>query len=603
MNQFPRKYWLILFLFCLLLNKISAQVVGNLSVLADDSTFLISIVPAKTIERPFNITNTGQITLKAPAGSFDISDINSFTGIWQLNTIIEQPIEASNFDYIVFTLVTPIQNPSYQANIEIPFFSFKNKNGCIGSIQLINNFTDAFWPPNSLDVNIGNQLTILEYGINNAYEKNNTLNAIINCPSTLKVDVLVETLKCATGKTDVKILLQDGVVPFHYELTLADGTIKKDSLLNRGDSAILNLSAGVHQFLGFDQLDSLSENIAIDAPPPLQIDIIQQEEITCHTATQGITVILDGQGGLRPNSFQYHWSNGRNGKEMTNLLAGNYTVTLTDENKCSTTKEIIIAASPPLTIDSIEIYPPTCHDEKDGLIELVEIKNGIPPYLYALDKSGYQSENYFANLSGGTYQLNVSDGNNCVTTERVTLIAPPKLSFLATQMDTILLIGQSTQLTPTLTENTNLYYNWTPNTFLSCSDCPNPIASPRSTITYTLVVNNELGCETSITSQIKVVEKHPVFAPNVFSPNNDHVNDLFEIFIGPTVEYGQYLQVFNRWGQLVHVMENNDKESRLNWNGYIQGKPADTGIYIYVAKLQLKNGGTEIQKGDFFLLK
>ena len=168
MNQFPRKYWLILFLFCLLLNKISAQVVGNLSVLADDSTFLISIVPAKTIERPFNITNTGQITLKAPAGSFDISDINSFTGIWQLNTIIEQPIEAPNFDYIVFTLVTPIQNPSYQANIEIPFFSFKNKNGCIGSIQLINNFTDAFWPPNSLDVNIGNQLTILEYGINNA---------------------------------------------------------------------------------------------------------------------------------------------------------------------------------------------------------------------------------------------------------------------------------------------------------------------------------------------------------------------------------------------------------------------------------------------------
>ena len=103
----------------------------------------------------------------------------------------------------------------------------------------------------------------MEYGINNAYEKNNTLNAIINCPSTLKVDVLVETLKCATGKTDVKILLQDGVVPFHYELTLADGTIKKDSLLNRGDSAILNLSAGVHQFLGFDQLDSLSENLSL----------------------------------------------------------------------------------------------------------------------------------------------------------------------------------------------------------------------------------------------------------------------------------------------------------------------------------------------------
>ncbi|MFK7983550.1 MAG: gliding motility-associated C-terminal domain-containing protein, partial [Saprospiraceae bacterium] len=573
-----------------------------ISVLADDSTFLISIVPNKTIERPFNITNTGQITLKALAGSFDISDVKSFTGIWQLNTIIEQPIEAPNFDYIVFTLVTPIQNPSYRANIDLPFFSFKNKNGCIGSIQLINNFTDNFWPPNSLDVNIGNQLTILEYGINNAYEKNHPFNSIIDCPSTLEVDFLVEALKCAGGKTSLKILLHDGVVPFHYELTLADGVVKKDSLLSRGDSVILNIPVGIHQFLGFDKLDSLYKNLEIDAPPPLQIDIIQQEEITCHTVN-GVSVTINGQGGRMPQSFQYHWSNGGSGKEMADLLAGSYMVTLTDENKCSTTKEIIIAASPLLTIDSIETYPPTCHDEKDGMIELVQIKNGIPPYRYALDKSNYQSENYFTNLSSGTYQLNVTDGDNCVTTERVTLANPPKLSFLEEQIDTILSIGQSTQLMPMLTESTNLYYNWTPNTFLSCSDCPNPIASPRSTTTYTLVVNNQLGCETSITSQIKVLEKHPIFAPNVFSPNNDHINDLFEIFIGPTIDYGQHLQIFNRWGQLVYAMKNNDKDSRLNWDGYIQGKPADSGIYIYIAKLQLKNGNSEIQKGDFFLLK
>jgi len=602
MHYFPSKYWIILITLCLSISKISAQVVGNISVLADNATFLISIVPNKTIVSPFNITNTGQITLKAPAGSFDIAEVKSFTGIWQLNTIIEQPIESPNFDYIVFALVTPIQNPTYQANIEVPLFSFKNENGCIGSIQLVDNFADIFWPPNSLDVNIGNQLTILEYGINNAYEKNHPLNAIINCPSTLTVDLLVEAIKCTGDNALLKIVLHDGALPFHYELTLADGQIKKDSLLVRGDTAVLTLPAGVHQFLGFDKMESFQENIEIDSPNPLQIDIIQQGKITCDT-DNGTTVIINGIGGRVPESFQYHWSNGNSGKEISNLMAGSYIVTLTDENKCSTTKEIIIAAIPPVTIDSIDIYNPTCHNEADGMIELVQIKNGTPPFQYALDKSNYQNENYFSDLSSGTYQINVSDSNNCVTTKRVTLDNPAKLTFIGMEMDTVLLIGQSTQLNPILTDRTNLFYNWTPNTSLSCSDCPNPTAMPRSTTTYTLVVYNHLGCETSISSQIKVLEKHPIFAPNVFSPNNDGINDVFELFYGPTIQYGQQLQIFNRWGQLVHTMNNDANKNRLSWNGYIQGKPADSGIYIYVAKLQLKNGDTEIQKGDFFLLK
>lgn len=602
MNQFSQKYLIILIPLCLFLNKISAQVEGNISILADNTTFLISIIPNKTIESPNNITNTGQITLKAPTGSFDVSAIKSFTGIWQLNTIIQQPIEAPNFDYIVFNLVTPIPNPVYQAAIELPLFSFQNKNGCISSIQLIENFNDAFWPPNSLAANIGNQLTILEYGINNAYEKNHPLNAIVNCPSILDVDLSIEEIKCAGENAILKILLRNGVFPFYYELTLANGQIKKDSLLAKGDSVILNLPTGIHQFLGFDKLDSIQQNLKIEAPAPLQIDLIQQEKITCHSDNDA-SILINGQGGLSPNSFQYHWSNDSIGKEITNLSAGTYTVTLTDENNCRATKEIIIAAIPPITIDSIDKYDPTCHDTADGIIELVQIKNGTPPFLYALDKEAYQNENYFDNLSSGIYQVNVLDGDNCVTTKRVTLENPPKLTFLEMEMDTVLLFGQSTQLMPTLTESTQLFYHWTPNTFLSCSDCPNPIATPRNTIAYTLVVSNPLGCETSITSQIRVLKKQPIFAPSAFSPNNDNVNDLFEIFTGPSIAYGQHLQIFNRWGQLVYDMRNNSANNRLNWNGYIQGKLADSGVYIYVAKLQLENGNIEIQKGDFFLVK
>ncbi len=576
--------------------------VGNISILDDNATFIVSITPNQTIISPKNITNTGQITLKAPTGSFNISDVQSLTGIWRLNTVIQQPIEAPAFDYLVFNLVTHIPNPRYQAGIELPLFSFKNNNGCIGHITLIENFNDAFWPPNSLDANVGNQLTILQYGIDNAYEKNNPLQTTITCPSTLDVALLVDHPKCAEEKATLKILFQDGALPFYYELTLADGQIIKDSLLYRGDTDDFTLAAGRHHFVGFDQTDSLEQHLQIVSPTPLHIDILQQDQITCHTPN-GATVALSGQGGLVPNSFLYKWSNGATGKKVSNLAAGNYTVTLSDANNCQVSQVIEIQTIPTLSIDSVEMYLPTCYDMEDGMIELVNIKDGVPPFQYALDKEPYQATNYFENLAAGTYQLNISDSNNCVTTKRVTLDNPPKLVFSGIQMDSVLVIGQSTQLVPILTESTDLYYNWTPNTFLSCSDCPNPTATPSTSIAYTLVVSNNLGCETSYTSQIKVLQERPVFAPNVFSPNNDGENDLFEIFTGPTIAYGQHLQIYNRWGQLVYDMHNTTANTRLNWDGYLQGKLADSGVYIYVVKLQLENGDTEIQKGDFFLLK
>ncbi len=601
MNQSPRQSLITLLFFCLLFSQISAQVVGKIAVLEDNATFIVSIIPSETIESPNNITNTGQITLKASTGSFTISTVQSLTGIWQLNTIIQHPIEAPNFDYIVFNLVTHISNPTYQAGIETPLFSFKNENGCIGSIALIDNFTDTFWPPNSLDANIGNQLTILGFGIDNAYEQNDPLNSVVTCPSSLAVELLVEEVKCAGEKGALKIVLNNGVLPFHYELML-DNQLIKGSILNRGDTAAILLPAGAYQFLGFDQVDSVQQNIQLAAPTPLQINILHQEKITCHS-TDGAKVSIVGQGGLTPNSFQYNWSNGATGKEVANLQTGTYTVTLSDIHNCLAIEEIIIEAIPMPTIDSVEMYLPTCHNMEDGMIELVTIKDGTPPFRYALNKEGYQTDNYFGDLPAGTYDLNVSDDHNCVTTKRVTLENPPPLATLGIPMDTTLLLGQSTQLAPILSENTNLFYNWTPISFLSCTNCPNPIATPRNSIAYTLTISNKFGCEASYTSQIKVLQQRPIFVPNAISPNNDGENDLLEVFTGPTIAYGQHLQIYNRWGQLIYDMKNNTANRRLQWDGYIQGKPAGSGIYIYVAKLQLENGDTEIQKGDFFLLK
>jgi gliding motility-associated-like protein len=68
--------------------------------------------------------------------------------------------------------------------------------------------------------------------------------------------------------------------------------------------------------------------------------------------------------------------------------------------------------------------------------------------------------------------------------------------------------------------------------------------------------------------------------PNIFTPNEDGVNDLFEV---PCLGNGQIakLLVFNRWGDLVYQSDNYENQ----WNGTHQGKVLPDGTYFYIIKI------------------
>ncbi|MTI33546.1 gliding motility-associated C-terminal domain-containing protein [Xanthovirga aplysinae] len=105
--------------------------------------------------------------------------------------------------------------------------------------------------------------------------------------------------------------------------------------------------------------------------------------------------------------------------------------------------------------------------------------------------------------------------------------------------------------------------------------------SPNYTIqkegTYSVSIDN--GCEIT-EDQITVYYKEEccgIDAPNIFTPNGDNVNDLFEIYLNPTVSRYN-LRIFNRWGKVVYQTENVDNF----WDGTINGKKAVSGEYYWV---------------------
>jgi len=81
--------------------------------------------------------------------------------------------------------------------------------------------------------------------------------------------------------------------------------------------------------------------------------------------------------------------------------------------------------------------------------------------------------------------------------------------------------------------------------------------------------------------------------PNIFTPNYDGANDLFEI---TGLTKGDKVQIYNRWGTLVFETES----AKMFWDGFTtSGEPCNSGVYYYIVTLQ----SGETRKGYLTLLK
>lgn len=114
---------------------------------------------------------------------------------------------------------------------------------------------------------------------------------------------------------------------------------------------------------------------------------------------------------------------------------------------------------------------------------------------------------------------------------------------------------------------------------------------------YTLTVTDENGCTAN--DEIELINgcADHIDMPNVFSPNNDGINDVLgPIYSGLIDNY--YLQVWNRWGQLIFETHKIDNF----WDGTFESEPQDMGSYVYMLTATLNNDPISIQ-GNITLVR
>ncbi len=158
--------------------------------------------------------------------------------------------------------------------------------------------------------------------------------------------------------------------------------------------------------------------------------------------------------------------------------------------------------------------------------------------------------------------------------------------------DTIF-VGQSY----TLPSSGNGTIVWQNHPTLSCSNCPQPVATPIVTTIYSVTNTLPHGCIVQDQFRLVVLNDAIVFTPNAFTPNGDGLNDYF----GPLgkVPDGFRMQIFNRYGETIFV----SNTMNVRWNGLLKGKQQPLGSYVYIFYFKDINGKQHQQKGTFTLIR
>lgn len=236
-------------------------------------------------------------------------------------------------------------------------------------------------------------------------------NITVNEPDVIQANATVTNVSC-NGFNDGSIELGPigGTGAFTY--LWDDGTTQ---------NSISNLAPGNYSVQITDANGcSLSQNFNIVEPDALSLASSKIDVLCFGDATGSVDVTI--QGGTAPYSF--NWSNGTNQEDANNLIAGTYSLQVTDSNGCTISESFTIE-EPTEALDSdIDVSEIDCSGNSKGAIE-VTAKGGVAPYTYLWNTGS--SQNRIENISEGNYTVTITDNNGCQVTEVINLTAPAQL--------------------------------------------------------------------------------------------------------------------------------------------------------------------------------
>ncbi|MEK7414289.1 MAG: hypothetical protein AAB263_13320, partial [Planctomycetota bacterium] len=147
---------------------------------------------------------------------------------------------------------------------------------------------------------------------------------------------------------------------------------------------------------------------------------------SCNNGSNG-SATASPSGGTAP--FTFAWSNGATTATTSNLAAGTFTVTVSDENGCQITGNVTLTEPPALTSSVAQQSNVLCNGDSTGTATIAAA-GGTAGYNFAWSNSASGATQN--NLPAGAYTITTTDANGCTTTISVNITQPAALAGILT---------------------------------------------------------------------------------------------------------------------------------------------------------------------------
>ncbi|WP_369998306.1 Ig-like domain-containing protein, partial [Winogradskyella sp.] len=234
------------------------------------------------------------------------------------------------------------------------------------------------------------------------------------CENTNPIQFVLDNLELTGTITDV---LCFGDSTGAIDITVSGGNPPYTYLWSNSDTTedLANVQAGTYTVTVTDANGcTISDDFTVEQPTEeLTSTVNSSTDILCKGDATG-AIDISVNGGTAP--YDYLWNTGDTTEDLSNIIAGTYSVTITDANGCTTTNQVTL--SEPATelegsVSNIENVD--CSSVNDGSFT-VNATGGTSPYQYSIDNgSNNQNSGLFENLANGTYTILITDANSCTT--------------------------------------------------------------------------------------------------------------------------------------------------------------------------------------------
>ena len=234
----------------------------------------------------------------------------------------------------------------------------------------------------------------------------------------LTVTNVITNVNCFDESNGViDLTVNGGTAPYVYEWA------NSSFLLSNTDQDLINYPADFYRFKVIDDNGCfVIDTLIISEPTELETSVVGVD-ILCFEGNNG-SVDLTVIGGVTP--YFYLWNSGPVTEDITNLIAGYYEVTVTDDNGCIIMDNITLTEPSDSLAFTFEVVDVLCKNGSDGEIDLT-VTGGTIPYMY--NWSSGDTLTNIENLTASYYTFLVTDNNGCLISDSIFVDEPDAVTL------------------------------------------------------------------------------------------------------------------------------------------------------------------------------